>query len=83
MGCCGVTRPCTRPCTDCRAGLLPPHAFNLAPMPSTLQRMHHTASTADSFNRWEAGHVLAKKLMRELYQAAAQSTEVGAALLAF
>lgn len=52
-------------------------------MPSTLQRMHHTASTADSFNRWEAGHVLAKKLMRELYQAAAQSTEVGAALLAF
>lgn len=50
-------------------------------MPSTLQRMHHIASTADSFNRWEAGHVLAKKLMRELYHAAAQSTEVGAALL--
>ncbi len=32
---------------------------------------------ADSFNRWEAGHVLAKKLMRELYHAAAQSSEVG------
>jgi hypothetical protein len=28
---------------------------------------------ADSFNRWEAGHVLAKKLMRALYASAAAS----------
>lgn len=30
----------------------------------------------DSFNRWEAGHVLAKKLLRALYTAAKDSSEV-------
>ncbi|KAI7843850.1 hypothetical protein COHA_002401 [Chlorella ohadii] len=37
--------------------------------------LHLLAFDTDSFNRWEAGHVLAKKLMRELYHAAAQSSE--------
>ncbi|PRW56145.1 puromycin-sensitive aminopeptidase isoform X1 isoform A [Chlorella sorokiniana] len=37
--------------------------------------LHLLAYDTDSFNRWEAGHVLAKKLMRELYTAAAQSKE--------
>lgn len=35
-----------------------------------------THSPADSFNRWEAGHILAKKLMRSLYAAAKASNEV-------
>lgn len=38
--------------------------------------LHLLAYDTDSFNRWEAGHVLAKKLMRELYHAAADSKEV-------
>ena len=32
---------------------------------------------ADAFNRWEAGQVLAKKLMVHLYQAAADAAKVG------
>ncbi|EFN58926.1 hypothetical protein CHLNCDRAFT_19903 [Chlorella variabilis] len=39
--------------------------------------LHLLAHDTDSFNRWEAGHVLAKKLMRALYAAAKDSNEVG------
>ncbi|PSC69009.1 puromycin-sensitive aminopeptidase isoform X1 [Micractinium conductrix] len=37
--------------------------------------LHILAHDTDSFNRWEAGHVLAKKLLRALYTAAKDSSE--------
>lgn len=37
---------------------------------------------ADSFNRWEAGQVLAKKLLRALYAAAKESNAVSRGLQA-
>lgn len=37
--------------------------------------LHLLAHDTDSFNRWEAGHVLAKKLMLVLYSAAKDSNE--------
>lgn len=40
--------------------------------------LHLLAHDTDSFNRWEAGHVLAKGLMRALYSSAKASNEVGA-----
>lgn len=36
---------------------------------------HPVTSTADSFNRWEAGQVLARKLLLALYGAAMDSNK--------
>ena len=51
--------------------LLPPPPRPPPPHPSTHRpSVPSSRAPTDSFNRWEAGHVLAKKLMRDLYAAA-------------
>ena len=65
----------TVPSLECLASL---HASHSPPLGHDLPApprpaLPCPALPADSFNRWEAGHVLAKKLMRALYASAAAS----------